>query len=104
MKLSRFIMTAGLSFILLDTAAQAKTTLDLVKPLLLENCSTCHNESLKKGGLDVNDDEQVLASIDLIIQVVASGAMPVGQPEFKDSEDGLMLLEGLEGLRSELEN
>lgn len=103
MKLSMSLIAAGLSFIWVEVA-QAKTTLDVVKPLLIDNCSTCHNETLKKGGLDINDDEQVLASIDLLIQVLVNGSMPVGQPEFKDSEDGRMLLEGLEGLKSELEN
>ena len=100
MKLSLISLFIGCAFFLVGQA-QAESSFDEIQSALNANCGMCHNGVLQLGGLNVMDQDQVLASIEEILSAIGEGRMPVGRPNFQETEDGQLIIKGLEELKSQ---
>lgn len=98
MKLSMSYLFVGCTLFLAGQA-RAESSFDEIQAALNANCGMCHNGVLQLGGLNVMDEEQVLASIDEILSAIGDGRMPVGRPNFQETEDGQLIIKGLEELK-----
>ncbi len=63
-----------------------------VAPIVESNCTPCHNSGYASGGVSLETAEEIILQRDQVEAAVSSGYMPYGQPEWKDSPDGVLFL------------
>lgn len=83
-------MTTSLSIIVL----LASTYADL-KPVLDASCHRCHNPRGAAGFLPLTSLEEIKPNREAMISALADGYMPLNNPTFKDTPDGLRLQDWL---------
>ncbi len=84
----------SLSTLLLATAASAATppTYAEVKDIVADNCLSCHSADVAYGDVVIETEALLVNFANKAYSEVNSGSMPAGNPDFKDSPEGLTLL------------
>jgi hypothetical protein len=63
-----------------------------IAPIVTNNCVGCHNVDFAYADVVLETEADLIKQRDLVEAAVSSGSMPLGFPEFKDSEEGKALL------------
>ena len=72
-------------------------------PIIQTNCMNCHNSSWSAGEVSLESLEEVLANKEAALAALEEGRMPLGNPEFKDSEVGQLLIQWLQSQQDTVE-
>lgn len=63
-----------------------------VAPIVEVNCTPCHGAGFPAGDVVLETEADLIANKVKVEAAVTSGYMPYGQPDWKDSADGQLLL------------
>ena len=72
----------------------------IVNPIVQTTCSGCHGLQNPAGGHSFVTKEDIIDHSDLIFDAVKSGRMPLGNPDWKNSDDATILLYWLSKLET----
>ncbi|MFY7928119.1 MAG: hypothetical protein ACOVS5_04540 [Oligoflexus sp.] len=75
-----------------DTAPVTSPTYADIAPVVEGNCVGCHNSEFAYADIVLETEGDLLKHRDSVESAITSGFMPLGVPEFKDSEEGKALL------------
>ena len=91
---SSLFAAASLAALVLSASASAAPapTYASIKDIVADNCLSCHAADVAYGDVVLDTEALVVANAAKAFDEVESAAMPLGNPEFKDSPEGISLL------------
>ncbi len=91
----RFALVLSMFLVLMARPSQAQLRYPDVKSIIDENCVVCHAAGGPVSALPFEDFEQIRGKAERMRAALAAGRMPLGDPGFRTTADGQLLLEWL---------
>lgn len=97
--LRHLVVASSSALVLAASSASAASTYAEVETIVADACLSCHAADVAYGDIVLETEADLTAQAAAVLAVLEVGAMPLGNPEFKDSAEGQALIAYLKGLK-----
>ena len=90
------LMTAPI--LVQGTTAAAVPSYADIAPIVATHCVACHGDEIAYADVVLNSEEDLISNRAAALQALRTGYMPLGQANWKDTDEGKALLSYLEAV------